>query len=134
MSIDAVNGLSGHSEALVYAKAQQSELSSAAQAAGDAEKAADEAKMREACKGFEAMFLNLMYEKMRSTVPDNPLFGKSNGEKIMQSMLDSEMTKNVADSGGIGLADLIYNQLSQDNKNRIDYQEYLDNMKNNASK
>lgn len=129
MSIDAIGALGDRSKTLTYETVCQSELSAAEQTAEAAQKAADEAKLRDACKGFEAMFLNLMYEKMRATVPDNPLFGTSNGEKIMQSMLDSEMTQQMADAGGIGLADLIYDQLSQENKNRIDYQAYLDDMR-----
>ena len=81
-----------------------------------ATKKKDEAKLKSACKDFETMFLNLMYTKMRETVPDNTLFGDSNGEKIMQSMLDTELTKNMASAGGIGLADMLYRQLSMQKK------------------
>jgi flagellar protein FlgJ len=76
----------------------------------------DDKKLRNTCKDFEAMYLNLMYSKMRETVPDNPLFGSSNGEKIMQSMLDTELTKQMANAGGVGLADMMYKQLSHLNK------------------
>lgn len=77
------------------------------------EKAAKQDKeLKEACKGFEAMFLSMMYKEMRATVPENTLFGKSNAEKIFEDMRDNEMMKNVADSGGIGLADMMYRQLS----------------------
>lgn len=69
-------------------------------------------ELKEACKGFEAMFLSMMYKEMRATVPENTLFGESNGQKIFMDMRDSELMKNVAESGGLGLADLMYRQLS----------------------
>ncbi|MCH3959632.1 MAG: rod-binding protein [Selenomonas sp.] len=69
-------------------------------------------ELKEACKGFEAMFLSMMYKEMRATVPEDKLFGESNGQKIFQDMQDTELMKNVADSGGVGLADMMYRQLS----------------------
>lgn len=71
-----------------------------------------EAKVREACRGFETMFLSMMYRQMRATVPDNTLFGKSNSQKIWQSMLDDSMMEEVSKAGGVGLADMIYKQLT----------------------
>lgn len=72
----------------------------------------DDAKLREACKGMEAVFLNMMLSEMRKTVPKTGLLGdQSNADEIMKSMLDSEMTKNIAQAGGIGLGDMLYRQL-----------------------
>ncbi len=71
-----------------------------------------EKKVREACQGFETMFLSMMYRQMRATVPDNTLFGNSNSQKIWQSMLDDSMMEEVSKSGGVGLADMIYKQLT----------------------
>lgn len=69
-------------------------------------------ELRDACEGFEAMFLTLMYKEMRKTVPENKLFGQSHGEKIWHSMLDEAMMDDAAKSGGVGLADMLYEQLS----------------------
>ena len=71
-----------------------------------------DAKLRAACKGMEAMFLNMLLTEMRKAVPPDPLLGQSNQQDIMQSMLDSEMTKNMSQAGGVGLADMLYRQLS----------------------
>ena len=68
-------------------------------------------KLKEACQGFEAMFMELMYKKMRDTVPEDSLFGNSNANKIWQSMLDSELMQQGAKAGGMGLADMLYKQL-----------------------
>ena len=42
----------------------------------------------------------------------NTLFGKSNSQKIWQSMLDDSMMEEVSKAGGVGLADMIYKQLT----------------------
>ncbi len=68
-------------------------------------------ELKEACQGFEAMYMELMYKKMRDTVPEDELFGDSNADKIWQSMLDSEMMQQAAKSGGVGVADMLYKQL-----------------------
>ena len=68
-------------------------------------------RLREACEGFEAMFLDIMFKEMRNTVPENTLFGESHGEKIWHQMLDTELMQNVAKSGGVGIADMMYDNL-----------------------
>ena len=69
-------------------------------------------ELKEACKGFESMFLDMMYRQMRKTVPESPMFGKSNAMSIFEDMRDTELMKQTAESGGIGLADLLYKQLA----------------------
>ncbi len=72
---------------------------------------AEAKKLREACQGFEAMFLDIVFKEMRNTVPENTLFGESQGEKIWHSMLDTELMQNVAKGGGVGIADMMYDNL-----------------------
>ena len=70
-------------------------------------------RLHEACEGFEAMFLSMMYKQMRATVPENELFGKkSNAIKIFEDMRDTELMNAAAKSGGVGLADMMYKQLT----------------------
>ena len=83
-----------------------------AQLADNAKMAKQDKELKEACKGFESMFLSMMYKQMRATVPENTLFGESNAQKIFQDMRDEELMKNVAESGGVGIADIMYRQLS----------------------
>lgn len=85
------------------------EMEKAAAAAKEAK--ADE-KLRKTCRDMEAVFLNMMWGCMRATVPKSGLMGDGSKEEIMRSMLDSEMTKNLAQGGGVGLGDLLYRQLS----------------------
>ena len=72
----------------------------------------EDKKLREVCQEMEAVFLNMMMSKMRDTIPERTLYPKSSGEKIMQSMMDVEITRNMSQKGGIGLGQMLYNQLS----------------------
>ena len=85
-----------------------------AMAAGNATDAAakEDKALKAACKSFEAMFLNMMYREMRSTVHEGGLFGEDNATKIFEDMRDSELSKQMAEAGGIGLGDMLYRQLS----------------------
>ena len=69
-------------------------------------------KLRESCEGFEAIFLQKMWEQMRKTVPKEG-FLHSKDEETYQSLFDVELCKKMAGAGGIGLADMLYIQLSQ---------------------
>ena len=72
----------------------------------------DKAKLKGVCRDMEAVFMNLMLTQMRATVPKSSLLGDTAKDDIMRSMLDTEMTKNMAKAGGMGLADMLYRQLS----------------------
>lgn len=77
-------------------------------------------KLKDACKGFESMFIQLMWKEMRRTVPEDSLFGQSNGEKIFRDMLDTEMVDRMSEAGGFGLADVMYDQLTAQYQARKD--------------
>lgn len=78
----------------------------------------EDKELMEACKTFEGYFLQMMYKSMRNTVDTSGSFiQQSNAEKIFQDMLDEENSKKAAESGnGIGLAQMLYRQLSRENK------------------
>lgn len=101
---DVLKGLQDKAETSVKSAKAANTLDDAAMAKRDKE-------LKEACEGFEAMFLNMMYRQMRATVPEDPLFGESHGQKIFQDMRDDELMKKVAAGGGIGIADMMYKQL-----------------------
>jgi murein DD-endopeptidase MepM/ murein hydrolase activator NlpD len=69
-------------------------------------------ELRGACEGFEAVFLQKMWEEMRKTVPKEG-FLHSKDEEAYRSLFDVELCKKMASAGGIGLADMLYEQLSQ---------------------
>jgi murein DD-endopeptidase MepM/ murein hydrolase activator NlpD len=53
-----------------------------------------------------------MFKSMRETIGKSELFHGGNAEDIYTSMLDAELSKNMAQAGGIGLADMLLRQLS----------------------
>lgn len=73
---------------------------------------AREKKLREACEGFESVFIQKMWQEMRNTIPKSGLMhGKE--ERFWQDMYDQELSKSMTSAGGIGLADMMYAQLSR---------------------
>lgn len=78
----------------------------APRAAGDSRQG-----LREAASEFESLFINQMLKSMRETITKSELFHGGNAEEIYTSMLDAELSKNMARSGGIGLADMLLRQL-----------------------
>lgn len=73
---------------------------------------AREKKLREACEGFESVFIQKMWQEMRNTIPKGGLMhGKE--ERFWQDMYDQELSKSMTSAGGIGLADMMYAQLSR---------------------
>lgn len=68
-------------------------------------------KLRQACEGFESIFIQKMWEQMRGTVPKEGYL-HSREEEMYQSMFDQEFAKKMASAGGIGLGDMLYEQLS----------------------
>ena len=74
----------------------------------------DTAQVRKAAIEMESFFINQMFQAMRRTVPEpQGVFERSTAEKIFQEMLDEQTAANLAQSGGIGLADVIYEQLTR---------------------
>jgi len=75
---------------------------------------ARERKLKEACEDFEAMFTGMMLKSMRSTVPEDSLFGTSNQKEIFQSIFDQEIANDIAHStNNFGIGDALYKKLVQ---------------------
>lgn len=78
----------------------------------EAKAAQQDSALRDAAKMYENHFLNEMVKAMRSTVNHDDGFMKQNfAEKIFSEQLDQKYVDGWAQKGGIGLADLIYNQI-----------------------
>jgi len=73
----------------------------------------DDKKLKEACRNFEAVFINMMFTQMRSTVQKNDLFSGGFAEDTFEDMLYDNYSKEISKGSGIGLADVMYKQLSK---------------------
>ncbi|MGG7054081.1 flagellar assembly peptidoglycan hydrolase FlgJ [Nitrosomonas sp. ANs5] len=70
-----------------------------------------QAGLRQAARQFEALFVNMMLKSMRDASPQQGLFDNEQSRFYTQ-MLDQQLAQNLAGQG-IGLADLIVQQLDQ---------------------
>ncbi len=77
-------------------------------------KGQDPEKLRAAAQQFEAVFIQQMYKEMRKTIPDDGLIQRGNADDVYSQLQDLEAAKITAQNGGIGLADLMMQQLSKD--------------------
>lgn len=74
-------------------------------------KEADQAKLKTACQDFEQLFLTQMLQQMRSSIPKDGLLGGGQQEEMFNGMLDQERAKAWSQDGGIGLANLLFQQM-----------------------
>lgn len=77
--------------------------------------AKEDAKLKRACQDFESVLVTYMLGQMRNTVQKTDLFGSSEKEDMFQGMLDQETAKDISTNGSMGIADMMYKQLSQIN-------------------
>lgn len=75
---------------------------------GEAKKNASAMKT---AKEFESSFLTIMLEQMWTGVNAEAPFGGGNAEKTYRSMIVGEYAKSISDSGGIGIAKHVYDEL-----------------------
>jgi len=76
----------------------------------------DDKALKEACTQFEGILLEIMYKQMKATVPKSSLFPKDSGTEFFESMLDEKLVENASKTNSLGLADLLYKQLSKQMK------------------
>ena len=69
-------------------------------------------ELENACRDFEALFLGYMMKEMRKTVPDDGLFSGGRAEQMYTAMLDDETAKSITRHNGLGLAPMLYRQLT----------------------
>lgn len=72
-----------------------------------------EEKFREVSDVYEKHFIREMMKQMRTTVPESGFIKKNNAEKIFQDQLDDQYASEWGKSGGIGLSNIIHDQLMQ---------------------
>ena len=63
-------------------------------------------------RDFESVFLNKLLSSMRKTIPKSGLLD-SFASDMFQSMMDEEMSKEMSKNKGMGMGEIIYNDLSK---------------------
>jgi len=72
----------------------------------------DDAELKQVCKEFEGIFVNMLYKQMRATVPKSDYLQSDSATEIYNSMLDDKLSES-ASQKGIGLGDMMYKQMSK---------------------
>lgn len=80
--------------------------------------------LAEVSRRFEGLFLDILIKAMRKSVIKSDLLG-SEAQNTYQQMFDHEISKELSGSGGLGLAQVIRDQLAVNNTARkgISYYE-----------
>lgn len=73
----------------------------------------EKAKLTQACRQFEAMFLRQMFKAMRSTVEKTGLMHGGKGEDMFEEMLDGAIADEAVKASSVGLADMLEAQMSR---------------------
>lgn len=60
---------------------------------------------------FESLFIGMMLKSMRATVGKDSLTGGGHGEEVYRSLLDQEYATTIANGSGLGLRNIIAEQL-----------------------
>ena len=71
----------------------------------------EEARLRQASRDLEGVFVEQLFKAMRETVPENSLFGGGAGEEMFTSMMDSHFATQVPEQWESGMAEALYRQL-----------------------
>lgn len=73
----------------------------------------DEKELRKVCKDFESIMVSMMYKTMKATIPKSDLIKEDAGRDVFQSLLDEKLIEESTKQRGVGLADMLYKQLSR---------------------
>ncbi len=72
--------------------------------------------LQKATEDFEAVLLNMVLKAMWKTIPKSDLFEKSNSTQIYEGLMLSSLSEEMARNGGMGMAKVLYQQLSKEQK------------------
>jgi peptidoglycan hydrolase FlgJ len=68
-------------------------------------------RLKKACSDFEGIFLNMMVQTMKKTIPKDGILGKSHQSEVFDSMFFQEISSQLARERGLGIGDALYRQV-----------------------
>ena len=78
-------------------------------------KGASQKEMEKVARDFESVVINKLFESMRKAIPKSDLLDSS-AMDMYQTMMDQEMAKEMSKQKGMGMGEMVYNDLSRMNK------------------
>jgi flagellar protein FlgJ len=73
--------------------------------------AATDSELRDVCRQMESLFIHHLFKEMRATISRSGFISGGRAEEIYTSMLDAEMAAKISERGGIGLSQMLLQQL-----------------------
>lgn len=70
-------------------------------------------ELQNACSEMESLFIQHLLKEMRATIHKSGFISGGRAEEIYTSMLDAEVAAKISTRGGIGLADLLFQQIGK---------------------
>lgn len=75
-------------------------------------------KLKDTTQEFESLFIKMMLDAMHETLnPKEGLLYGGKGEEIFKDMLNTEYAQQMAREGSFGIADTMYDEFSQKQRN-----------------
>jgi Rod binding domain-containing protein len=117
MSTGNNSSITGSSDMMALASQARSSATSAGQSSQVSSllngKGKTPEQIKEAAQDFEAFFLSQMLQPMFDTVQTDEMFGGGEGEEMWKSMMVDEYAKQIAKSGGVGVAEQVMQVMIQ---------------------
>ncbi|MCA9449503.1 MAG: rod-binding protein, partial [Candidatus Omnitrophica bacterium] len=88
------------------------EIQTIASRASNGEKMSEE-ELQKVGQKFEALLLHNLLSTMRDSLPENPLFSESEGEKMYWDMFDESMSEAAASGQSTGITQAIVEELKR---------------------
>jgi len=73
----------------------------------------NDASLNKACAEMESLFIYQLFKEMRATIPKSGFISGGRGEDVYQSMLDSELAKELSKRNDLGLGSILQSQLQK---------------------
>ncbi len=82
--------------------------------------------LQQVAKQFESMFVSMLFKGMRqaNAVFEKGNMGHSNAEKMYRDMYDQQLSLNISQNRGLGIADIVYRQLKGNAPRQANVQEF----------
>ena len=80
----------------------------------------DSSRLKEVCSELESLFIYYLMKEMRATVPKSGLIGGGKAEEMYTSMLDLQLSKEIASEREIGISSALLEQLRSNIKHTAD--------------
>ncbi len=71
-------------------------------------------ELKKATQNFEAIFIIMLIKTMLKDIPESGLFEKNSATNIYEGIIQSAFSGEIARSGGLGMAKMLYQQINKE--------------------